>query len=765
MNTYLKFLFQFRWYIAVIVPLVIIAFSFQLKNIEIEGSYRIWFKDSSSLLSEYDRFKDDFSSDDSIVIAFKDPKTIFNKKALSSINRITSRLKESLYIEKVSTLINYQYIHVDEKESSMISVNNFIENIGLLTDEELNDKKNIAVQEQGLVNSYISNDGKTTMIIARLGFNYKDKNSTSLIKYIDRVLSKESKITGYKYWINGSPSVVDAMIEIAKSESGIFTPLIFLILIILLFVFFRRISGVLLPLSIVFLSILVVMSYQILLGYKFNTFTMNIPIFIIAIGIADAIHVYSQWLADRKLGVDNYSSVENTLKKNFKPIMFTSITTVIGFGSLIFSEILPISTLGIATSSAAICAFILSIFWMPAILLLLKKQIYVSKIKKINKYKWNYGQFIVCNYKKIITLFLLCIGLLSLGLFNLKVDTNMILAFDQKTEIRKSSNFIMDNLTGIGAYEMILDSGEIDGIKNPKFLHTLVKFYSDYKQKFPKNIRNLKSIKKIIEKYNKIWNNDMNIPDSKKLISQYLLLYNMSVPKGKDITDMIDFNQQKLRVNISVNLVETSQNLKMINYIKKWWLDTDYKVTVTGKMVITTYLESEVTNTIIYSLGITLIMVTLMMLIIFKRISILWILIIPNLLPVILVLGLMGWLKMNIDMGVAITGAIIIGVAIDDTIHFMFKYFEAKKVKNKIEDILNEVFMYAGKAIFFTTIALSISFGILIFSDFLPNKNFAIVTSSALIIALVLDLFLLPSLLFIFDKDIKGKTNECINKK
>jgi predicted RND superfamily exporter protein len=241
------------------------------------------------------------------------------------------------------------------------------------------------------------------------------------------------------------------------------------------------------------------------------------------------------------------------------------------------------------------------------------------------------------------------------------------------------------------------------------------------------------------------------VPDSRELVAQYLLLYTSSLAQGMEITDKIDFDQQKLRLTISTNIVDTSKDLEMIQFAEDWWSKTPYSVVTTGQTVMYANLQKDVTNTLIYSLSLTLLIVSIMMLLIFKRPKILWILLLPNILPVILVLGVIGWLGLTIDRGVAISGAIIIGVAVDDSIHFLMKYFEARKSGLSMQETLDEVLHYAGKAILFTTIVLSLAFSVFAFSTFAPNQNFGIVTATALVIALITDLFLLPALLSVFD--------------
>jgi len=146
-----------------------------------------------------------------------------------------------------------------------------------------------------------------------------------------------------------------------------------------------------------------------------------------------------------------------------------------------------------------------------------------------------------------------------------------------------------------------------------------------------------------------------------------------------------------------------------------------------------------------------LVLVTLVMFLIFRRVKLLWVFILPNILPVILVVGLMGWIGISIDIGVAIAGAIIIGVAVDDTIHFLVKYFDSRKRGLNMEETFDEVLRYAGKAILFTTIILTVAFSLFAFSSFTPNQNFGIVTAFALVIAFVVDLLLLPALLSLAD--------------
>ena len=763
MNKYIRFLDKFRWAIVLIIPIIVMLLASSLKHLEIDGSYRIWFEEDSKILTDYDKFRSEFSNDDGISIVFKDENGIFNKKALGSIQRITEALWNMPHIDRVDSITNYQHVHSEANRPDDVLVDDFIiEDLSEVTDSYLANRKKVGTTDSIIVDSFLSKDGTTTMIFARLEAQANEDGDISkeMMDLVMPLIEAESNKTGYKYWLNGGPPMTQAFVDIAGKDAMTFTPLVFLASMILLFMLFRRVSGALVPMAVVLFTFLSVLAVQTLLGYKLNNFTANIPVFIVAIGIADAVHIYSVWLMRKKEGIVNLQAVHDSLEKNFLPILLTSLTTTVGFSTLAISKVVPVATLGIATASGAVLAFIISVVWMPAMLLLLKKPIKGAKQEEKAVKPLGYGAFIVRNDKKIIIIASLIVAILGMGLAFVKVDSNTIRYFAKEVEIRKSAEFTMENLTGSMSYTIIADSGKTDGIKDPAFLRTIEKFYVDYQNAFPKDVRHLFSLLDTIKKYNKILDNKDEVPKDRNLVAQYLLLYSMGLPQGMEITDQMDFDQRKLRITVLTNIVDTSKDMKMINYAKTWWEKTPYSISLTGQTAMYAYMQKDITDTLIYSLSLTILIVSLMMLLIFKRLKILWILLLPNLLPVVLVIGMMGWLGLTIDMGVAIAGAIIIGVAVDDTIHFLVKYFDARKRGLGMAETFDEVLHYAGRAILFTTIVLSLSFSMFYFSTFTPNQNFGVVTASALIIALIVDLLFLPALLSVMDK----KPEEIQNK-
>jgi len=746
MNKYVDFLDKNKLKIIIFTTLLVALLSISLKNLAFEGSYRIWFNEKSQTIKDYDKFRSTFSGDDTFIVAFSDENGIFNKKAIKTVMELTDKFYNMGGVQKVDSLSNYQYISSQEED---ISVEDFIYEI-----KDLELKKSIALNDKLILNQLISEDAKTTMIAIRLLTKYGDSEALNIdvmqkIKDITKEISQES---GYKFYISGGPAVTASLVTVSQQDAMVLLPLSVVIVVVSLFLLFRTIMGILVPSVVIVFTFLIVLSIQMLLGYKLNNFTVNIPAFITAVSIANVMHFYLAWLYYRLKGLKNKKAICTALEKNIAPIALTSFTTAIGFATLGLSDIEPISTLGIAITSGAIIAFILSMTIAPSILLLLDKDHKATPVKFLNFLNIKgYGAFISRHDKKIIISFLVLFIAVTYGLKEIKVDSNSIKYFDEATMVRSGSNFIEERLTGSMLYEIILDSKERDGIKNPEFLNTIVKFEKELNNRFD-NIRFTTSIKDIVERMQKVLNpdSDLAIPLDKNLVAQYLLLYSMSLPQGMEINDKMDTTEQFLRLSINTSIVDTSKDLIMIDWIKDWWRNNSkYSADVQGQTALFAYMQKSVTDTLILSISLTLIIVAFAMMFIFKNLRLLWIFILPNIAPILLVAGVMGHLGITIDIGVAISAAVILGIAVDDTIHFFSKYFDAIKTKS-FEESIDYIINHSGNAMILTTLILSLTFSLFGLSSFVPNINFAIVTVIALNLALIFDLILLPALLSLF---------------
>ena len=743
MNRYIDFLDKHKIKIILSITLLVLLLSISLKELAFEGSYRIWFDPNSKIMKDYDKFRSTFSGDDRFIIAFEDKEGIFREKPIRTILELTQKIKMIDGVQKVDSLSNYQQI---SSEYDDVMVEDFIYN----TKEDLEAKKEVAIHDKLILHQLINEDATATMIAINLSSSVGAKEEVNLyvMDKLEKLREEYEAKTGYTFYISGLSAVTASLVNVAVHDALILIPLAVVIVVVLLFLLFRDLIGVAIPSIVIVFTFLIVLSMQMLLGYKLNNFTVNIPSFIAAIAIADSMHLFLSWFYYRK-DKNNKESVYLALKNNLIPIAMTSITTAIGFATLSISAIEPIATLGIAISVGALIAFLLSISLAPAILLLLNDSYKIKPIKFLNLLNTQgYGAFIVRHDKHIVMGFVLLMFVVGYGLTQLKVDSNSIKYFDKTTTVRAGSEFIEKQLTGSMVYEIILDSKAKEGIKSPKFLNQIVSFEKALISHYS-NVTFTTSLKDIVERMQEVLdqNSTNAIPLEKNRVAQYLLLYSISLPQGMELNDKIDTTERYLRLSINSNIQDTSKDLAMIHWIEEWWQKhSDYTATVQGQTTIFSYMQSSIMDTLLLSILATLILVIFAISFIFKNLKILWIFIIPNITPILLVGGVMGYLGRSVDIGVAISASVILGIAVDDSIHFFSKYFQAIKTMS-FEKSIDYVLSHSGNAMILTTLILSFTFAIFGVSSFVPNVNFAIVTVIALNIALLLDLVLLPVLL------------------
>ncbi len=746
MEKYVAFLYRYRFVVIITITLIVALLSLTLKNLAYEGSYKIWFDKDAKIMKDYEAFRSRFSGDDTFIVAFQDTDGIFHKKAVKTIIHLTKEFQKIQGVRKVESLSNYQYISSEDDD---VIVEDF-----LYGDDDFAKKKSQALHDHLILDQLISKDATTTMIAISLDEAVGSDEAVNIAVFtkLQTLLKQESLTSGYRFYITGIPAVTASLVTISQSDAMVLMPLAVVVVIVLLFSIFRSVLGVLIPSVVVVLSFLSVLSIQILLGYKLNNFTVNIPSFMTAIAIADAMHLYLAWVYYKHKNYTTKEAVTYALKTNIVPMALTSFTTAVGFATLGVSTIEPIATLGIAITSGALIAFGLSITIAPAIILLAKEHSTVTKIRIVNlTHIQGYGAFIRRHDKKIVVFFSVTLLIMLFGMLDLKVDSNSIKYFTHDTLVRSGAEFVEKNLTGSMRYEVIVDAKCKEGVKDPHFLQTIQRFEKALHNTFS-NVRFSTSLKDVVVRMQSVLNPDANssIPKDNNLVAQYLLLYSMSLPQGMELNDKIDTTQRYLRVTINTNIVNSSQDLKMIAWIQNYFAtQTPYSATVQGQTAIFAYMQSSVSDTLIASISLTLLFVTLMMLVIFKNIQMVGLFILPNVAPIIFVGGLMGYADIPVDIGIAISAAVILGIAVDDTIHFFSKYFDARK-KYSFEESIDYILSHSGHAMILTTFILSVTFGIFGVSSFVPNVHFAIVTVSALNIALVFDLVVVPALLSLF---------------
>ncbi len=736
---------------------LIILFSLMpgLLRVESDFSYRIWFRDSEPLIKRYDNFQAKFGNDDLINIIVHSPDGIFDKSSIELIQKLTDELWKVSDVISVDSLTNYQWTSASEDE---LTIEDFIGEDH--SQETLLEKKNLALNDKTLPDYLINRGATVTNIYAKIKPHFDGAPDDKLIIAQTREMIKKIKETlpqgdTHKIYTNGSLDINNTFREVSEHDVATIFPIVFLIIILFLIYVFRTLIGVALPLFIITVTTLATFGLAGYLGIKFNNLIAMVPTILIAIAIADSVHILVSYFQFRSSGENERDATRKAFEKNFKPTLLTSISTAIGFFSCTTSDLIPLRDLGILAGFGTLFAWLFTVLFMTPILSKLKVNYKRKSIENSNSSHLATATKlinIIDKYKYLVLIGTLVSSffLAYLGYKN-EVNSNPYTYFTETVPLRVSNDFTLKNLGGFYGPQVVINSGEKDGIKNPDFLKKVDQFQNWLEEK--EYISRVTSIVEVVKAMNKSMHADQEsyyrIPDNRKTIAELLFLYSMSLPQGKDLKDRMTIEKDSLRMAILWTLQGSKESLAKMKMIEEKASDFGLDAVVTGKIPIYQNMTTFVVKSFFSSIALALIGISLLLIFIFKSIKLGLISMIPNVVPLAIGAGLMKILNTPIDVGTALVSSVCLGIVVDDTIHFLNSFNTLKQSGLDTKEALSRVLASTGPALIWTTLILAVGFGALIIAEFTPNMNFGLFTAIVLLVALVIDLIFLPALLLV----------------
>ncbi|CBW25889.1 putative integral membrane protein [Halobacteriovorax marinus SJ] len=749
-----QFIVQRPWTSILIGLLTLFIFLPGLSNLEQDFSYRIWFRDSEPLIKRYDNFQAKFGNDDLINIIIHSPNGIFDKESIDLIQELTDELWKVSDVISVDSLTNYQWTSAHEDE---LIIEDFISNDH--SAQTLKLKKEMALADKTLPDYLINREATVTNIYAKIKPHFDGApNDKEIIaqtrEMISRIKQKLPSNDDHTIHTNGSLDINNTFREVSEHDVATIFPIVFLIIILFLTYIFRNITLVLLPLLTILVTIMATFGLAGYLGIKFNNLIAMVPTILIAIAIADSVHLLVTYFQFRKSGNNSKEATTLSITKNFKPTILTTISTAIGFFSCTTSDLIPLRDLGILAGAGTILAWIFTMFLMCPILLKSKvKGIKENNQDDVDPRAMERARSIVNTldkYKYPIAFITLLVSIFStyLGLKN-EVNSNPYTYFTENVPLRISNDFTLKNLGGFYGPQVVIDSGVNDGIKDPAFLKKVESFQSWLEEK--EYISRVTSIVEVIKAMNKSMHGDdesyYRVPENRKTIAELLFLYTMSLPQGKDLNDRMSIEKDSLRMAVLWTLQGSKESLEKMALIESKAKEFGLDAQVTGKIPIYQNMTTFVVKSFFSSIALALVGISLLLIIIFKSIKLGVFSMLPNIIPLMVGAGLMKILSTPIDVGTALVSSVCLGIVVDDTIHFLNSFNALRSKGMATKEALVKVLATTGPALIWTTLILAVGFGALIFANFSPNKNFGIFTALVLLVALVVDLIILPTLL------------------
>ena len=707
-----------------------------------------------------------------------------------SINNLLSlkyKIQSLDWVHNVVTLLDIPLLN-----SSDAPLQERLESFKTLKDEGIDKNRgfNEIVNSPVFRNFVISEDGKTSGIIVYIKKNeqLKDvqkKTKEEIEKYKDQLKKQNHKnileirdvIKSYedigKIHLGGIPMIADDMMSFIKSDIIVFGLGVLIFIIATLWFVFKRIIWIIVPISSCFFSVIIMMGILGLLGWKVTVISSNFIALMLILTMAMNIHMSTRFLQIR----ENYPQmsilelITLTTEKMFWPILYTVLTTIIAFLSLVFSEIKPIIDFGWMMTLGLITSFIITFTLLPSLINFVPTENISIKENKDSIITSFFSKVSQNNHKIIFMITGILIILSLIGISRLEVENSFINYFNKKTEIYKGMKLIDEKLGGTTPLEVILKFPKKEKVKTEEDDE-----FEDWGDENENDIEKYWFTKDKIDKISSVHNYLDSLPQVGKVLSfssiiDVATLLNNNKPLGtlemgvlytkipetiktEIIDPYISIKNNEARINLRI--IDSQENLRRNDLIKKINYDLKNQLglkkdefKLAGVLILFNNLLQSLFKSQILTLGLVMIGIFLMFVILFKNIKLSLIGVIPNFIAAFFILGIIGLLGIPLDMMTITIAAITIGIAVDNSIHYIYRFKEEFTISKDYNKTINLCHSTVGKAILNTSITIVFGFSILVLSKFIPTIYFGIFTGIAMLLAMVSVLTLLPSLILL----------------
>lgn len=739
--------------------MMVLLLTYGARYATISSDYRYFFGEDNPHRMEFDSLQKVYSRDDSVLITITpNDGQVFKPSTLEGIQYLTREAWQLPFVTRVDSLTNFQHSYA---EGDNLIVKDLVDANDLGPEAEDNflpGLEAIALNEPQLVNRLINEQASVAGVNVKMTFPGKSPFEVPDAAEKARQLAQKfvTKYPGHEVHLTGMVMLNDAFNEAGIRDVMTLMPIMYLLITVMLFFILRNKTAVASTLGVMVFSIMGAMGFSGWLLIPITPPSSIAPTVIMTLAIAHSIHILKTMFKKMGSGLDKEEAIAESLRQNMRPVFLTSLTTVIGFLSLNFSDTPPFHDLGNITAVGVMLAFLLSIGFLPAIMSMVKINP-VVKAESDNNLWSRYAGLIERKALVIVLGMVFLTTFLGMQIGNIKINDQFVGYFDNSIQFRPHSEYTIDNLTGIYQLNFDLDSGETQGISSPGYLKKLDEF-TEYMSAIP-GVVHVSSIADTFKRLNKNMHEDKEdyyrLPERRDLAAQYLLLYEMSLPYGLDLNNQINVSKSASRVIVTLEEVSTSRILE-ISALAADWLNKNTPSSMHAQATSPTVMFSHITERNIHSMLwgtlIAITLITLVMIIALRSFKYGLVSLLPNVIPATLAIGIWSLLIGEAGFSIAFVASVTLGIIVDDTVHFLFKFNYAKNHGHDTNASVRYALNNVGAALISTSLILIVGFSVLMLSGFKLNFVLGALSALTIAIALLVDFTFLPAMLGLSDK-------------
>ncbi len=755
------------WRIMAITLLIVAAAASGTRHLEFANNYRVFFGSDNPELLAFEEFQATYTKNDNILFVLQPAEgDVFAPELLADIEWLTAESWKIPYAIRVDSVTNFQHSWADGDD---LTVENLVRDGRSLSADELSRRRQIALDEQLLRGNLLSPDARTTGINVTL--QYPEESLTEVPAAVGRARDLADQLRarqpGLTVALSGVSMLNNAFAEAGQQDATTLMPAMFLVLVVFMLLVLRSFSGTAGTLAVIAFATSSALGLAGYAGLKLNPISVTAAVIIMTLGIADSVHML---ITVRQLmgeGMRKIDALRESLRINLVALVITSITTVIGFLALNFSDAPPFRDMGNITAVGIVAALLFSVVFLPAFLSMVPLRVpaAVASRRGLARPLGALADLVVRRHRTV----LVTMGTLTLVLVALvpTIDLNdeFVKYFDYRVEFRGAAEWGMENLNGIYLIEYSVGADGAEGVSDPVYLANLERFTGWLRQQ--PEVRHVYSYADVIKRLNKNMNADdpswYRIPSDRQLAAQYLLLYELSLPYGLDLNDRISIDKSATRVTATVDDIPTSEIRALLDR-STGWLRAETPAYMhaqpTGASVMFAYISQRNIQSMLGGNAVAVLLISAVIMLALRSVAIGGLSLIPNTIPILMTFGVWALLVGQVGMAAATVSATSLGIVVDDSVHFLTKYLRARREKGLDQaQAVRYAFDTVGRALVSTTVILAFGFVVLAFSTFRINAQMGLLTAIAVLLALLADLLLLPALLLIGHKS-KAKEND-----
>ncbi|MEX1129333.1 MAG: DUF1302 family protein, partial [Vicinamibacterales bacterium] len=749
--------FIWRWRIPLSMFLVVgaLVLSPRANITKIDNDITAWFSRDDPVYKDYERFREEFAGTRTLIVALQadTPERLFSRDTLEFLEKVTgdiARVDTVLRVDSLASATIVEALEPSVAGDGGLDVRPLIENAATQSPDEVRRR---ALADDILRGDLVSESGTVTAIVVGFDEDRIDAVRSGVIQSIHDIVDPQLP-NGIRAFYNGSLEISETYNRVTLDNQFKFTPPILLITIFALYAAFRSWRRTMVAMFAILMSIFWTLGLYSLMGFSYNVLTSMLVPLVVVLAIADDIHILQRWGEARRRH-DSEHAFKETIAHLTTPLFGASVTTALGMLSLATSNVVAVRSFGIGSAVGIMMDFVVSIVLVPTLLTFVAvrpdeeppphEQYFLEPLRRV-------ARLSCAQPARVLTIALVLCGVAALGIFRLRVDTNHINFFTAAHPLGQSARVIDRELSGVYSFQLMLE-GPPDSLNTPDALKRMDRLQEELRT-FA-HVRKVTSVADYVKRINKELNDGREdasvIPDDQATISQELFVFALGGDGRHELQRIVASDYSRAQINVKLQSMSSKLVLQHVEdadrMAKEAYAGTEISVLTTGAGRLFSTLDHYLVDSQLSSFGTAFVTVFGVIFIVFRSWRFGALTILPNVLPVVAVLGVMGYLDISMNIATVMVASVALGVVDDDTIHFINRYRREVSAGATTDEAIELATIHEGRASLTTAVINTAGYAVLFFSEYRPSAWFGGLLALTMAVAFLAEIFILPPLI------------------